>query len=107
LEEWELLGKILEIERNIKRKWPMSEGYILCVDCIHLIYQFVSATSQELQCKMADQLHAKLEQILADDKLTFLYSQSKTLLRAALIMASRLPNANLEKVSDTCCKFHS
>jgi hypothetical protein len=24
-----------------------------------------------------------------------------------LIMASRLPNANLEKVSDTCCKFHS
>ena len=82
------------------RKWPVSEGYVACIECIQIAYRLAVAKDEREQSKAVDELIAKLKIMLDNAKQTFLYCIAKSVLRRSLIISSRMPNADLGKVKN-------
>nr|CAD2200946.1 unnamed protein product [Meloidogyne enterolobii] len=100
LEDWQLLGIFLEKEKPNIRKVPFTAGYLLILECFDLVYRFHTETNTDKQILIADEVLAKLAEVCKDDRRTFLYTQSKSILRSVLVLSSRLPNSDLKKYND-------
>uniref|UniRef100_A0A1I8AZ04 separase n=1 Tax=Meloidogyne hapla TaxID=6305 RepID=A0A1I8AZ04_MELHA len=100
LEDWQLLGIFLEKEKPNIKKAPFTAGYLLILECFELVYLFHTATDADKQILIADEVLAKLAEICKDDRRTFLYTQSKSILRSVLVLSSRLPNSDIKKYND-------
>lgn len=80
------------------RKWPVSEGYIACIECIQIAHRLAVAKEEREQSKAVDELIVKLKMMLSFTQQTFLYSIAKSVIRRSLIISSRMSNADLGKV---------
>uniref|UniRef100_A0A914N4F5 separase n=1 Tax=Meloidogyne incognita TaxID=6306 RepID=A0A914N4F5_MELIC len=100
LEDWQLLGIFLEKEKPNIRKVPFTAGYLLILECFDLVYRFHTETNTDKQILIADEVLAKLAEVCKDDRRTFLYTQSKSILRSVLVLSSRLPNSDITKYND-------